>query len=90
MEIILIILALYILSRFLIPIIVPWLLKYSLKKFQSRFFDQNPHMKPDSASMEGKVTIQKMKDDKDNDIPNDLGEYIDYEEIKNNQKPTDE
>lgn len=61
-----------------------------MKKFQKRFFDQNPHIKPDPGSKEGKVTIQKMKDTKDNEIPNDLGEYIDYEEIKNNQKPTDE
>ncbi len=47
-------------------------------------------MNPDSWTKKGKVTIHRMKDKKDNDIPSDLGDYVDYEELKNNQTDNDD
>lgn len=47
-------------------------------------------MNPDSKPKKGKVTIHRMKDKKDNEIPSDLGDYIDYEELKNNQTDNDD
>jgi hypothetical protein len=31
-----------------------------------------------------------MKDNKNNEIPPDLGDYIDFEELKNNQNDSDD
>lgn len=61
-----------------------------LKRIQKNFFEQNVNMRENPKTREGDVTIHKVKDDKDNDIPKDLGDYIDYEEVKNNQNPTNE
>lgn len=90
LELILIIIALYIFLRLFVLYLAPWLLKYYISRFQRKFFEQNQGTPPDTKTKEGKVTIQRMKESKDNDIPKDLGDYIDYEEINNHQKPTDE
>lgn len=86
----LLILALYIFFRFFATYIAPQLLRLFIKRVQKKFYEQNPHINPEPQTKQGKVTIHRSKDPKDNDIPKDLGEYIDYEEVKTNQKPTDE
>ncbi|HLN54107.1 MAG TPA: hypothetical protein VK212_10400 [Lentimicrobium sp.] len=88
LELILIIVALYLFFRLFVLYLAPWLLKIYFKRLQNRFFGQNQATNP--KEKEGKVTIHRMKDKKNNDIPKDLGEYIDYEELNNHKKPTDE
>lgn len=83
--------ALYLFFRLFARYIAPALIKLFIKRVQKRFYEQNPNINnPDSDTKPGKVTIRRTKDSKNNDIPKDLGDYIDYEEVKNNQKPTDE
>lgn len=87
LTLIILILALYVFYRIFALYIAPFLIKLFIRRVQKKFYENNSH---NSNSKSGKVTIHRMKDSKDNDIPSDLGEYIDYEEVKNNQNPTNE
>lgn len=69
--------------------IAPWLIKRSMQKFKDNIFRNQENRDPMDNQREGRITIHRVDDKKNNDIPKDLGEYIDYEEL-NNQKPTDE
>ncbi|HLO91919.1 MAG TPA: hypothetical protein VK172_12210 [Lentimicrobium sp.] len=83
--------ALYLFFRFFATFIAPRLIRLFIRRVQKKFYEQNPHVpNPDADIKPGKVTIHKTKDSKNNDIPKDLGEYIDFEDVKNNQKPTNE
>ncbi|MGE5382106.1 MAG: hypothetical protein ACM3PX_01620 [Omnitrophica WOR_2 bacterium] len=90
LQLILFIFVLYLFLRLFSQYIAPWLVKLFIKRIKRKFFEQNPYARPPSEEAEGNVTIHNVKDQKDNEIPPDLGEYIDYEELNNNQKPTDE
>lgn len=59
----------------------------AIKRFQKRFFEQNPNMKTRQESEKGKVSIRRVGEDTATNIPDDVGEYIDYEELNNNQTP---
>ena len=61
-----------------------------IKRVQKKFFEQNPHINPEQHNKKGKVTIQRVKDKRNKDIPPDLGEYIDYEDVNTNENPKDE
>lgn len=89
-TLILIILLLYLFFRLFAAYIGPWLIRIFLKRVQRKFFEQNQNFKQEDEIKKGKVSIRRTKDSKDNEIPPDLGEYIDFEEVNNNQKPVDE
>lgn len=89
-KLIILIIAVYMFFRLFARFIGPLLLRIFIKRVQKNFYEQNPHMKERQQTREGHVTIHRVKDSKDNEIPPDLGDYIDYEEVKNNQNPTNE
>lgn len=89
-KLVILIFSVYLVFRLFALYIAPWLLRLFLKRIQKNFFEQNVNVQNFSDSKEGNITIHKVKDNKDNDIPKDLGDYVDYEEVKNNQNPTDE
>lgn len=66
------------------------MVKLFIRRVQRKFFEQNPHAAPRERQQKGKITIHRMPGKEGNDIPTDLGEYIDYEELNNNQKPSNE
>ena len=76
------IIVVYFIFRLLIRYVFPYLGSYYLKRFQRKFYDQNPHLNKDP--------IKKTKNNEMNTdhIPdkkkevNDIGEYIDFEEIE--------
>jgi hypothetical protein len=90
LEIVILIFLLFLFLRVLASYLAPFLVKLFVRRMQKRFYEQNPNYKKKAESKEGKVTIHRVNDTKDNEIPPDLGDYIDYEEINNNQNPSDE
>jgi len=78
--IILIYFAFRIISRFLLP----YLVKYFFKRFQQKFYQQNPHIH--SEKKEGETSVDYKPSKKENRKTNAdaIGEYIDYEEINQN------
>ncbi len=89
LKLLLFILVLLFIFRVLPRYIAPWLIRRSVRKFRERYFGNEPNSRAEGNQAEGRITIHRVGEKKGNDIPKDLGEYIDYEEL-NNQKPTDE
>lgn len=77
-----ILLMVYLFFKVFSRIILPLLLKLTVRRVQNKFYEQNPHMRPDEPLKEGKITIKKVSEDKNREVPSDIGEYVDYEEIK--------
>lgn len=77
-----IIIVLYMVLKLLARFILPWFVKLSLKRFQKRFYEQNPHLRQEKTDKEGEVTITRIKKEKPEGVPDDLGDYVDYEEVK--------
>lgn len=80
-KFLLIVLAIYLFFRVFTSVILPFIVRLTVKKFQNRFYEDNPHLRPDEKPKDGKVTIHRVSDDKNSRVPPDLGEYTDYEEI---------
>lgn len=82
MEIILIILLVYFGFKILFRLFGPLILKYILKKvgqkFESKFHGTNPS---NQNKKEGEVSIEKKPKNRKRKSGNDVGEYVDYEEI---------
>ncbi len=73
----------YFAFRVLSTYIFPWMVRRSVNKYKDRFYEENPHLKRDrNQKKEGQVTIHRISPEKEDKIPDDLGEYTDYEEIK--------
>ena len=53
-----------------------------MRRVQKKFYEQNPHLRPETPQTEGKVTIKRVTKDKDDHDATNIGEYIDYEEVK--------
>lgn len=81
-KFILIVVSLYLFFRLFGRIILPILVKLTMRRFQTRFYEQNPHLRQEPPRAEGKVTIEHIPDEKPGSVPADAGEYVDYEEIK--------
>lgn len=81
-RLIIIIISVYLFFRLFSRIILPMLVKVTMRRFQNRFYEQNPHLRPEPPREEGKVTIEHIPDDKPGSTASDAGEYVDYEEIK--------
>ncbi|MBW6491798.1 MAG: hypothetical protein K0B15_11465 [Lentimicrobium sp.] len=79
---IIIVFLVYMIFRILSRYIFPWLIRFSLKRFQSRFYKQNPNLRPEKQKKEGEITIKKVKKEEDGKIPDDFGDYVDYEDVK--------
>lgn len=76
----------YMIFKVLGGFILPWIIRVWLKRFQKRFYDQNPHIRNDKDYQEGKVTIKKVKEEESANIPDDFGDYVDYEDVDDDKK----
>ena len=80
----------YIAFRIITGLIIPWLLKRQLNKFKNKYHEQNQSQRRHSGKYrKGNVNISmdekgKRKFDSDN-----IGEYVDFEEIDNNNQKKD-
>ncbi|MDP2423643.1 MAG: hypothetical protein U1C46_01020 [Bacteroidales bacterium] len=80
-----VILVLYLLSRFIFPVVVPRLLRYLFNRQQRQqagYKGHQTHAKP-----EGEISIDYVpKQKKTTHVPDNQGEYIEFEEVKKNDK----
>ncbi|SMO61776.1 protein of unknown function [Saccharicrinis carchari] len=74
------ILVFYYLFRFIARVIVPFLLGRQMNKMNNHY-KREQSFKTQKKREEGKVTIQK-KHKSPKKVSPDVGEYIDYEEVK--------
>ena len=66
----------YIVFRFLVRLLFPSVLRYTMNKAQ----EQAQRQQQEQQKKEGEVRIEHIPDKKNKD--DDRGEYIDYEEVK--------
>ncbi len=71
----------YILFRVIGKYLLPFLLKYYVKRFQRKFYHPPPHTDPNRKEWD--TNVEFTSDDKTKKSKNieNIGEYIDYEEI---------
>lgn len=81
-RMIVIIIVIYVIYSLVVRYILPALVRKSVKNFQEKFFEENPHLrKDDEQKKEGGITIRRTDDAKTQKIYNDA-EDTEYEEIK--------
>jgi len=81
-RLILVILALYIVYAFITRILLPYLLRNTLKSFQQNFVNPDQgYREQHSRKKEGEITIEYLDKPERKQRQTD-DEYIDYEEIK--------
>lgn len=86
MKFLLIVITFYLIFKVVGRYLLPWAMKIWLQRFQKRFYDQNPHIRKDKDYQEGRVTIKKVKDEEAVNIPDDFGDYVDYEDVDDDKK----
>ncbi|MFC1732761.1 hypothetical protein ACFL6I_20870 [candidate division KSB1 bacterium] len=69
----------YLLFRVMVKYLFPYLLRWYLKRFQNKFYEQNPHLKKEQNKKDTKVHIKRPGSRKIN--TDTIGEYVDYEEV---------
>lgn len=77
-RMILLILVIYFGIKILARLLMPFFVKYIVKKTEQRFGSQNQRQQ-EPPKKEGEITIEKMPKTKASN--NDVGDYVDYEEI---------
>lgn len=81
-RLILVIFAAYLVYAFITRILLPYLLRNTLKSFHQNFVNRDHgHAEQDSRKMEGEITIEYLRKPDRKQRPVDE-EYVDYEEIK--------
>ena len=81
-----IVISIYLFFRVLARYVFPWIITIWLKRFQRRFYDQNPHIRKDQDYQDGKITIKKVKQEEAANIPDDFGDFVDYEDVEDDKK----
>jgi hypothetical protein len=78
----------YLIFRVFTYYILPWIMRMYIKSFKKKFYEQNPHLRPDEPQKKGKskVNIKFNRSAQKSGIDKDFGDYIDFEEIKEDKK----
>ena len=75
------IIAIYFIVKILSRLLTPFLMKYAAKKMEQRFGQQfGGYQKTEPQKKEGEISIDKMPNNKSSN--KNVGEYVDYEEVK--------
>jgi hypothetical protein len=84
-QTLLILIVFYYSFKVIVRLLLPFLVKWWLKKAQANFNRQQGYVDPQEAKKrEGEVHIKSTPQNKSS--VEDLGEYVDYEEIKEDKK----
>jgi hypothetical protein len=78
----------YLTFRLFTYYVLPWIMRMYLNRFRKKFYEQNPHLRPDEEKPKGKskVKITYSRSAQKSGIDNNFGEYIDFEDIKEEKK----
>ena len=81
-DFILWVIVIYFAFRLIGKYLLPLIIKYYIKRFQQKFYQQNPHINPDRK--EGQTNIDFSQKRKSNRKTNAdaIGEYVDFEELE--------
>ncbi|MFN2395692.1 MAG: hypothetical protein ABR597_08395 [Bacteroidales bacterium] len=92
MRIIATFILIYLIFRLFTYYVLPWILKWYLKRFKKKFYESNPHLRQEeetSGKGKSKVRITYKRSDERNKSLDDVGEYVDFEELDEEKKQQD-
>ncbi len=73
----------YLAFRLFTMYIFPWLLRWFINRQKEKFYEQNPHLRPDEPDKKKKPGTHFSGGTQTTEKPTDqIGEYIDFEEVK--------
>lgn len=82
----------YLVFRLFTSLVLPWLIRWYLNRFKKKFYEQNPHLRQEEEQTRkgrSKVRITYKRSEQGSKSLDDVGEYVDFEDIdneKNQQK----
>ncbi|MCX6258473.1 MAG: DUF4834 family protein [Bacteroidia bacterium] len=82
LKFILILLIIYYVFKLMAIYLFPYLLKRFVNRMSGNFRDPQQHQYESGSKKEGEVTIDITPDKKTSDDHDNIGEYVDYEEVK--------
>ncbi|MBN2747502.1 MAG: DUF4834 family protein [Bacteroidales bacterium] len=83
LRVLFILIIVYYVFKLLVRYVFPFFVKRYLSNFQKKFYESNPHLDPNqTTSKDGEVKVKRKTSDDRKGKPDNFGEYVDYEEIK--------
>ncbi|MFW5706465.1 MAG: hypothetical protein ACOC12_00970 [Bacteroidota bacterium] len=78
----------YLIFRFVTLYILPWALRWFINKQKEKFYQQNPHFRKDKepSAKKGDIRFSGKVHGTNGKSSGQIGEYVDYEEIKEDKK----
>ncbi len=80
----------YLIFRLFTTYVLPWLMRWYLNRFKRKFYEQNPHLRQEEEQTKkgkSKVRITYKRSQQNGKSLDDVGEYVDFEDIDDeNQK----
>ncbi|MDX9942898.1 MAG: hypothetical protein RBS53_11830 [Bacteroidales bacterium] len=81
MKLIVTIIIIYLVFRVLTTYVFPWLVKRYIERAKKKFYSDNPQFREKQEKKKGDMTIT-YKEEQDQPDTDKLGEYTDFEDIK--------
>lgn len=81
LKFILILVAVYVFFRILVRYVIPYFVKSYLKREQEKFQKSDSEQKDKAGKKEGETTITYKPEKSKDKNRNDVGEYVDYEDL---------
>jgi hypothetical protein len=75
----------YLVFRLITMYLLPVLIRFYLNRFKKKFYEQNPHLRQDEYGNNAS-DINTPKDTDSGNKISQIGEYVDFEEIKDDKK----
>lgn len=76
----------YLIFRVLTTWVFPRVIKWYLQRYKKKFYEQNPHLRQERQhKTKGDIHISYTREANQPDS-NKIGEYVDYEEVKDKNK----
>ena len=85
MRVLLIIFFIYLFFRILVRYILPWLVLRYVNKSKEEFYRDNPQYSERQQKKEGEMTISIKRTSQGKPNSDKIGDYTDFEEIKDNE-----
>lgn len=75
----------YLVFRLFTTLILPWLVRWYIARFRKKFYEQNPHLRQEQTHQskgKSKVKISYSQSQQKGKSLDDVGEYVDFEDVK--------
>ncbi len=90
LRIIAIFILIYLVFRIVFTFILPWIARWYLKRYRNRFYRDNPDAAEAAERRKEKRKQYPQRDETKKPDTDQLGEYVDFEEVEDEDKDNDQ